>query len=104
MTRVELLTIMVKAIVNNPDAVEIKETVDDRGVLLDIVCDPKDNGVVIGKQAVTIGALRRIMRLCGYKEDSVVSVRFEQGSQQQGGYTSSNFKEEKDPNDVLGDI
>ena len=46
---VEFVMFIVKAIVENPDAVEVERTVDEMGVLISLKVDKEDMGKLIGK-------------------------------------------------------
>jgi uncharacterized protein len=50
----ELLDFIAREIVDDPDAVEVTETPDDRGVLLTLRVGPDDMGKVIGRGARAI--------------------------------------------------
>jgi predicted RNA-binding protein YlqC (UPF0109 family) len=54
----DLLTEIVRALVDNPQAVRVTETKDNGVSRLKIFVDPKDQGKVIGKEGKTIGAMR----------------------------------------------
>ena len=45
----ELLEYLARELVDNPDAVQVTESRDDRGVLLQLHVDPEDMGKVIGR-------------------------------------------------------
>ena len=52
----EFLEYVVTSIVDNPEAVKINRTVDERGVLLELSVDPEDMGKIIGKAGATAKA------------------------------------------------
>ena len=66
---------VVKAIVDNPDAVVVTRTVDDRGVLLELSVDPEDMGKIIGKAGATAKALRTLLRVLGAKSDARFNLK-----------------------------
>lgn len=66
---------VVKALVDNPDKVEVKRTVDERGVLLELTVDPSDMGKVIGKQGKTAVAVRSLLRVVGAKNNALVNLK-----------------------------
>lgn len=66
---------VVKAIVDNPDAVVVTRTVDDRGVLLELTVDPEDMGKIIGKAGATAKALRTLLRVLGAKSDARFNLK-----------------------------
>ena len=66
---------VVKALVSNPDAVQVKRTVDDMGVLLELTVDPADMGKVIGKAGATAKSIRTLLRVMGAKSDERVNLK-----------------------------
>ena len=74
----KLLEDIIKAIVQNPEEVEIKKQVDEMGVLFRVWVNQKDMGLVIGKVGVTANAIKHIIKIIGYKEKSHISIKFEE--------------------------
>lgn len=66
---------VVKSIVDNPDAVIVARSVDDRGVLLELTVDPEDMGKIIGKAGATAKALRTLLRVLGAKSDARFNLK-----------------------------
>lgn len=66
---------VVKSLVGKPDAVEVKRTVDERGVLLELTVDPEDLGRVIGKRGATAQSLRTLLRALGTKNDARYNLK-----------------------------
>ena len=71
----EILEIIVKALVENPDAVKVTDSSDAMGVLLTLDVDPKDMGKVIGRSGNTAKAIRTIIRVAGMTENARVSLK-----------------------------
>lgn len=72
----ELVTYIVKAIVENPDAVNVEETVmPDGKIILTIHTAPTDVGLVIGKMGKTINAIRSLVKIKAIKEGKFVDVK-----------------------------
>ena len=69
------LEYVIKAIVDKPDAVEVKRSVDEMGVLLELKVDPEDMGKVIGKDGQTAKAVRILLRIIGAKNDARVNMK-----------------------------
>lgn len=69
------LEYLVKAIVNNPDAVKATRTVDERGVLITLDVAPTDIGYVIGRQGQTVRAIRTLLRVVGAKNNASVNLK-----------------------------
>jgi len=66
---------VVQALVSNPDAVQVKRSVDDMGVLLELTVDPADMGKVIGKAGATAKSIRTLLRVLGAKSDARVNLK-----------------------------
>jgi predicted RNA-binding protein YlqC (UPF0109 family) len=72
----ELVEYIVRQIVENPDAVSVTESVDEGGrIMLEIVTDPKDTGIVIGKQGKNINAIRSLVKIMAIKAGKFVDVK-----------------------------
>lgn len=71
----EFLEYVVKEIVDNPEAVSISRTVDERGVLLELAVDPDDMGKIIGKAGATAKAIRTLLRVLGAKSDARFNLK-----------------------------
>jgi predicted RNA-binding protein YlqC (UPF0109 family) len=65
----EFISYVVKAMVEHPDDVSVKRTVDDLGILLELSVNPEDTGKVIGKGGQTIKSLRILLRVIGAKDN-----------------------------------
>jgi hypothetical protein len=57
----ELLEYIVKALVDNPDSVEIKEVAGDRVTIYELRASKEDLGKIIGKRGRTASALRTLI-------------------------------------------
>lgn len=66
---------IVKSLVGNPDKVEIKRTIDEKGVLLELTVDPSDLGRVIGKRGMGAQALRTLLRALGTKNEARYNLK-----------------------------
>ncbi len=66
---------VVKALVGNPDKIEVKRTIDEKGVLLELTVDPEDLGRVIGKHGVTAQSIRTLLRALGTKNDARYNLK-----------------------------
>jgi uncharacterized protein len=67
--REDFVQYVVKALVNNPDAVELERKTDEKGEYLELTVDPADMGKVIGKAGATAKSLRTLLRGVGAKDD-----------------------------------
>ncbi len=70
----ELLEYLARELVDEPDAVEVTEAEDDRGLLLSLRVAPDDMGKVIGRSGRTARALRSVIRAAGTRAGVHASV------------------------------
>ena len=85
----EFVEYVVKAIVDHPEKVEIKRTVDERGVLLELVVDPEDMGKIIGKSGATAKSIRTLLRVLGAKNDARFNLKIVEPEGGNGGHRES---------------
>lgn len=71
----QFIEFVVKSLVNNPDAVEVVRTIDEKGVLLELTVDPEDLGRVIGKRGATAQSLRTLLRALGTKNEARYNLK-----------------------------
>jgi hypothetical protein len=71
----QFIEYVVKSLVGKPDAVSIKRTIDEKGVLLELTVDPDDLGRVIGKRGATAQSLRTLLRALGTKNDARYNLK-----------------------------
>jgi predicted RNA-binding protein YlqC (UPF0109 family) len=57
----ELVQYLAKALVNNPDAVEVKETEAENALVLEVRVAKEDLGRIIGKQGRTAKSIRTLL-------------------------------------------
>ena len=57
----ELVQFLARQLVNNPDAVEVKEASGDTASVLELCVAKEDLGRVIGKQGRTVESIRTIL-------------------------------------------
>ena len=74
----EFLDYVVKALVDNPDAVKTDRTVDEMGVLITLKFDPADMGKIIGRMGQTAKAIRMLLRVVGIKNNARVNLKIEE--------------------------
>ena len=79
---IQFLDYVVKALVDNPNDVKIKRTVDEMGVLLTLDVNAADMGKVIGRMGNTAKAIRTLLRVVGMKNNSRVNLKI---SEPEGG-------------------
>lgn len=71
----QFVEFVVKALVSNPDAVQVERTIDEKGVLLELTVDPEDLGRVIGKRGGTAQSIRTLLRALGTKNDARYNLK-----------------------------
>ncbi len=113
----EFLEYIVKAIVDNPEAVKVTRDVDERGVLILLDVAPEDMGMIIGRQGSTAKAIRTLLRVIGAKTNARVNLKInepegserperkEESEQSETSEDNSEEKsEEKSIDDIVNDI
>ena len=70
----ELVEVIAKALVENPDEVVVTETVEGDSVLVELRVGPSDMGKVIGRQGRIAKAIRAVVKAASSKEDKKVVV------------------------------
>ncbi len=101
----QFLEYIVKAIVNNPDAVKVERKVDEMGVLLNLSVDPQDMGSIIGREGSTAKAIRTLLRIIGAKNNARVNLKIEEPEGSERAPKAENSEEKtKDIDDVVDDL
>ncbi|MDO8466875.1 MAG: KH domain-containing protein [bacterium] len=77
-TDLEFLEYLVKSIVDHPDDVVVKRTVDEMGVLLSLKVHLQDMGQVVGREGATAKAIRSLLRIVGIKNNARVNLKIEE--------------------------
>lgn len=70
----QLLYIIVKSLVDNPDMVEITEVKGETSLILQLKVAQEDMGKVIGKQGRIAKAIRTVVKAAAVKENIKVVV------------------------------
>lgn len=70
----ELVELIAKSLVDNPDGVVVKETVEDTTITLELAVAPEDMGKVIGKGGRIAKAIRTVVKAAASKGDKKVIV------------------------------
>ncbi len=63
----DVLEYVAKELVDDPDAVQVEETEDDRGILLTLRVGEDDMGKVIGRGGRTARAIRTVVKAAGIR-------------------------------------
>ena len=70
----ELVEVITKALVDDPDSVEVTERLDKKTTILEVRVADSDMGKVIGKQGRIAKAIRSVVKAAAAKEDKKVIV------------------------------
>lgn len=70
-----LIEILVKALVDNPNAVTVDEIDEGDSITFTVTVDPNDLGKVIGKQGRVANALRTVAKAAAIKDRKNVFVK-----------------------------
>ncbi len=70
----ELVEVIAKALVENPDKVEVNEKENDHTIIVELRVDPSDMGKVIGKQGRIAKSIRSVVKAAGSKLDKKIIV------------------------------
>lgn len=110
----------VKMLVDNPEDVKVERKIDEMGVLITLDVNPKDMGMVIGREGMTAKALRTLLRVIGARNNARVNLKINEpegserppreprehtaSSVQPATETSKPAEEKKTLDDVMNDI
>ena len=70
----ELVEVIAKALVDNPDEVVVTEKEDGKALVIEVKVAESDMGKVIGKQGRIAKAIRSVVKAAAAKEDKKVIV------------------------------
>ena len=70
----ELIEIIAKSLVDNPNEVHVNEIQGEQSIILELKVAPADMGKVIGKQGRIAKAIRTVIKAAAMKEDKKVVV------------------------------
>lgn len=73
----ELVEVIAKALVENPDEVVVTESVKDDETVIELSVAPADMGKVIGKQGRIAKVIRSVVKAASSKEDKKVIVEIQ---------------------------
>ena len=71
---VELVKYIAQALVEKPDAVDVREVENEDSIIIELRVDPDDMGKVIGKQGRIAKAIRTVVKAASVKADQPVFV------------------------------
>lgn len=93
----QFLETLVKALVDNPDAVAVNRTVDEMGVLLTLDVHAEDMGKIIGRSGNTAKAIRTLLRVVGMKHDARVNLKINEPEGGKGMTMNSDVENSMEP-------
>lgn len=70
----ELVEVIAKALVDNPDEVEVNEIEGTQSIIIELKVAEEDMGKVIGKQGRIAKAIRTVVKAAAIKENKRVVV------------------------------
>ncbi len=70
----ELVEILAKALVDNPDRVRVNMVEKEKSCIIELRVDPEDMGKVIGKQGRIARAIRTVVKAAATKTNKKVVV------------------------------
>ncbi len=70
----ELVEIIAKSLVDNPDKVVVTETTDENAINIELTVAPEDMGKVIGKGGRIAKSIRTVVKAAASKGDKKVIV------------------------------
>lgn len=101
----DFLEYVVKAIVDNPDDVKVERKIDEMGVLITLSVNPKDMGMVIGREGSTAKAIRTLLRVVGARNNARVNLKInEPEGSTRPQRDRGNVEAEKSIDDIVNDI
>ena len=98
----DFVEMIIKEIVNKPEAVKVVRTVDELGVLLSVKVDPEDMGLLIGRAGSTAKAIRTLARIVGMRNNARVNLKIEEPEGSTRGPTAKGGT--RNVEDVMGDL
>ncbi len=75
---VNLVAAIARSLVDNPEAVEVKEVKDNNATIIELRVAPEDMGKVIGKQGKIAKAIRTVVKAAATKSNQKVIVEIMQ--------------------------
>lgn len=70
----ELIEIIAKSLVDNPNEVHVNEVQGEQSIILELEVAPADMGKVIGKQGRVAKAIRTVVKAAAMRENKKVVV------------------------------
>ena len=71
---VELVKYIAQSLVEKPEAVDVRQSETEEGIVVELRVDPDDMGKVIGKQGRIAKAIRTVVKAASAKDEKSVFV------------------------------
>lgn len=81
----ELVEYIVKALVDNPEAVNVAETQGETVTIIEVRTAPEDSGKVIGREGRIANSIRTIVKAAAAKQQKRVTVEILTEEKETGG-------------------
>jgi predicted RNA-binding protein YlqC (UPF0109 family) len=81
----ELVEYIVKALVDKPEAVSVKETQGETVTIIEVRTAPEDSGKVIGREGRIANSIRAIVKAAAAKQQKRVTVEILTEEKEAGG-------------------
>lgn len=72
----EVLETIIKNLVDNQEAVEIKEVEGEKNIIFEVKVAEEDMGKIIGRQGKIAQSIRTVMKAVANRKDKKVTVEF----------------------------
>ena len=72
----EVLETIIKNLVDNKEAVEIKEVEGEKNIIFEVKVAEEDMGKIIGRQGKIAQSIRTVMKAVANRKDKKVTVEF----------------------------
>ena len=72
----EVLEIIIKNLVDNQEAVEVKEVEGEKNIIFEVKVAEEDFGKIIGRQGKIAQSIRTVMKAVANRKDKKVTVEF----------------------------
>ncbi len=70
MSLVDLTKIIIESLVNDPDSVSVKEFSSEDDIIIEVIVNESDMGMVIGKEGKIANAIRTLVQASSYLKDN----------------------------------
>jgi len=75
----QILEALFKRMVEHPDELTVEKVGGNHTVIFDVVCHPRDIGILLGRQGVHAISVRKLLKACGGRDRKYYDVQFPEG-------------------------